>query len=452
MGVRATMVSEAEVDVPVGEAVARFAIETPARALPEGARRVLQLSLLDWAAVALAGRDEPVGRVVRGLVANEGGVLEASVIGGGRAPARAAALANGTTSHALDYDDTHFAYIGHPSVAVLPAALALAEKTGAGGAAFLDAALIGVETACRVGAWLGREHYQHGFHQTATAGCFGAAMAGARLLGLDAGRAGHALGVAATRASGLKSQFGTMGKPYNAGLAASNGVEAALLARAGFVSRPDGLECVQGFADTHAGGRGDLVTDLGEPFVFESVQHKFHACCHGTHAAIEALTALRRGGGVAPDEIAEVGLAVHPRWLRVCDIAEPRTGLEAKFSFRLTAAMALMGIDTASPAAFTDALCAEAGPVALRDKVRVTGDGDLAETAALARVRHRSGATIEARHDLERPMPIDAREAKVRAKAAALLGEGAALAIWDAVTRLDDGGVGDFAALLHRGG
>ena len=449
MGLSATRLSEAA-DVPVGEAVARFAVATPARALPEGARRVLRLSLLDWAAVALAGRDEPVGRVVRGLVAAEGGVLEASVIGGGRAPARAAALANGTTSHALDYDDTHFAYIGHPSVAVLPAALALAEKTGAGGAAFLDAALIGVETACRVGAWLGREHYQHGFHQTATAGCFGAAMAGARLLGHDGAQAGHALGVAATRASGLKSQFGTMGKPYNAGLAASNGVEAALMARAGFVSRPDGLECVQGFADTHAGGEGDPLTGLGEPFVFESVQHKFHACCHGTHAAIEALATLRRGTDVAPDEIAGVALHVHPRWLRVCDIAAPRTGLEAKFSFRLTAAMALLGIDTASPAAFTDALCAEPGLVALRDEVRIFGDGDLAETAALARVLYRSGATIEARHDLERPMPIDAREAKVRAKAAALIGEDAAGAIWDAVTALDDGGgVEDLTALLR---
>ena len=259
--------------------IVRFAVGTPREAMPEDAMAVLRLSLLDWIAVAVAGRDEPVARIVRDMVLAEGGAAEAGVIGAdARLPARAAALANGTASHALDYDDTHFASLGHPSVAVVPAVLALAEKTGAGGPDTLAAALIGAETAVRIGAWFRRGHYEHGFHVTGTAGAFGAAAGCARLLGLDAERTAHALGIAASRAGGLKAQFGTMGKPFHAGMAAATGVEAATLAAAGFVARTDALECPQGFAATHAGEGGALPMNR---FLFPEVSHKVHACCHG---------------------------------------------------------------------------------------------------------------------------------------------------------------------------
>ncbi len=181
----------------------------------DAALSMMRLSLFDWAACGIAGRDEPVVRIVRHMVLAEGGAGEAGLIGGGAAPARGAALANGTASHALDYDDTHFGHIGHPSVAVIPAALAIAQKTGADGARFVQACLVGAELSVRVGMWLGRAHYQLGFHQTGSAGAFGATAAAGRLLGLDAGAMAHALGLCTTRASGLKSQFGTMGKPYN---------------------------------------------------------------------------------------------------------------------------------------------------------------------------------------------------------------------------------------------
>lgn len=420
------------------EAIACFAVNTTGDAMAETARHVARLSLLDWLAVAVAGCDEPVSRIVRQLVADEGGVAEASVFAhGAKLPARAAALANGATSHALDYDDTHFLYLGHPSAAVLPAALAIAERTGASGAACLDAALIGFETACRIGAWLGRRHYQQGFHQTATAGSFGAAMAAARLLGLDQERARHALGLAATRASGLKSQFGTMGKPFHAGMAAANGVEAALLAAAGFVSRPDGLECAQGFADTHAGEAGDpaeALDGLGRDFVFEGVQHKFHACCHATHAALEALAEARDTHGLTARDIESVSVTVHPRYLAVCNIAEPSTGLEAKFSYRLTAAMVLAGRDTGSLATFCDEACRDPELVALRDRVIVATDAQVADTAARVRVGLASGPAIEVDHDLGRPLPIDLREAKVRAKAASLLGLETVERLWHEIT------------------
>ena len=317
--------------------IAAFATDRAALP-PASAIEVAELSFMDWCAVSLAGLDEPVARMTRTLVTEEAGVEQATVIGLARkVPARAAALANGALSHALDYDDTHFAYVGHPSVVIFPAALAMAERQGSNGAAFLEAALMGMEAACRIGHWLGTAHYNHGFHQTATAGAFGATVAAGRLLGLDAGQMRHALGVCATRASGLKSQFGTMGKPFNAGIAASNGVEAALLAAQGFVSRPDGIECVQGFADTHAGECRDVeasLADLGRSYWFETVQHKFHACCHGTHASLDALRALAREPGIVAERIEAVDLRVNPRWLRVCDIpgAAHRAGGEIQLS------------------------------------------------------------------------------------------------------------------------
>lgn len=129
-----------------------------------------------------------------------------------KVPACAAALANGTISHALDYDDTHFADVGNLSVGIMPAALALGEALDASAAAVRDAFLVGAEAACRIGTVLGRRHYDRGFHQTATAGAFGATVASGRLLGLSVDQMRHALSLVGTCASGLKSHFGTMGE------------------------------------------------------------------------------------------------------------------------------------------------------------------------------------------------------------------------------------------------
>lgn len=412
--------------------IATFATVTSAE-IDHEALAVARLSLMDWAAVTLAGLDEPVARMVRTLVAEESGAAQATVFGlHAKMPARAAALANGTLSHALDYDDTHFAYVGHPSVAVFPAALAMAERTGASASAMLEAALIGMEAACRIGHWLGTSHYNHGFHQSATSGAFGAAVAAGRLIGLTQDQMRHALGIITTRASGLKSQFGTMGKPFNAGIAAANGVEAALLATQGFVSRPDGIECSQGFADTHAGECQDLeasLAGLGTDYWFCAVQHKFHACCHGTHATLEALIQLRAQPGFAVEDVTRIVLDVSPRWLRVCNIPSPQTGLEAKFSYALTSAMALAGLDTGALAVFSEANCRRADLADLRDRVEVIGDPSVDDAAARVTLHLASGRTQSAAFDLDVPIPIHMRRAKIATKVQALLPEITAKAV-----------------------
>ncbi|MEO0429360.1 MAG: MmgE/PrpD family protein [Pseudomonadota bacterium] len=419
-------------------ALARFAA-FEAAAIPTSALATARLSLLDWAAVALAGAGEPVSRIVREDALRDGGRAEAGIVGHAtRLPARAAALVNGATSHALDYDDTHFLHVGHPSVAVFPAVLALAEAKGLPGGAVLPAALIGMEASCRVGHWLGSAHYNAGFHQTATAGGFGAVLAAARLLGLDAARTAMALGLASTRVSGLKSQFGTMGKPFNAGLAAANGIEAARLAAAGFISNPEALEGAQGFGETHGqdgAAPAEALRGLGEEWVFEAVSYKFHACCHGLHAMLEALGTLREG--VAPADIRGVEVFTNPRWLKVCNIASPETGLEAKFSYRHTAAMALSGWETGALESYTDAAASDPDLAALRERVAVVPDAEVSDTAARVVLTLADGDVGEGTHDLARPEPFETRRAKIEAKAAALLGQDVARDLAARVAALD---------------
>ncbi len=397
--------------------------------IPHAAGMITRLSALDWLAVGRAGADEPVARIVRAMALDEAGAAQASLFGDpARVPARAAALVNGTISHALDYDDTHFAHIGHPSVAVFPAALAVGERAGCHLPEVLEVALIGMELSVRVGLWLGRGHYQIGFHQTATAGAFGATAAAGRLMRLTPEQMAHALGLAATRAAGLKAQFGTMGKPYNAGIAAASGVECATLCAAGFVANPDALDAAQGFGPTHhgAGHTGEALDGLGEEWLFEEVSHKFHACCHGLHAALEAARAL----DIAAPEVAEMTVWTHPRWLSVCNQPTPTTGVGAKFSYRTVLAMTALGFDTARLDSYSERTCADPRLVALRQKVQVREDDNLSETAARLEVLRRDGVRQEAHHDLRSPLSLAEREERLRSKAQSLIGVQQADTLW----------------------
>ncbi len=409
------------------------------------ARIVTSLSALDWLAVGRAGADEPVSRIIRDIILAEGGAAQAHVFGGGAAPLRAAALVNGTVSHALDYDDTHFAHIGHPSVAIFPAALGICEYEDRPIVDLLEAALVGMELSIRIGLWLGRDHYQAGFHQTATAGAFGAAVAAGRVMGFDATQMRQVLGLTATRAAGQKAQFGTMGKPYNAGLAASNGIEVALLIQGGFEPNADAIEGPFGFGATHAGA-GDTasaLSGLGDEWLFENVSHKFHACCHGLHAALEAARQL----DIAEPEVAEIKIKTHPRWMSVCNQLAPTTGLGAKFSYRTVIAMLALGHDTALPDSYSDEVCADPRLKSLRDRITVEADETLSETQAHLSLLRRDGARREADHDLLAPMSLADREDRVREKASKLIGGDEADSIW---SMLRTGGrAADLAARLR---
>ncbi len=423
----------------------------PADQLTDTVVRLAELSLLDWIVCGRAGVDEPVAQKLNQFVAQEGGMEIASTFVGSKVPARAAALVNGAISHALDYDDTHFAHVGHLSVGILPACLAVAEETDASSEAMISAFVIGAEAAIRIGLLLGKTHYNQGFHQTATAGAFGATVAAGRLLGLSGKEMRAALGLCATRASGLKSQFGTMGKPLNAGFAASNGVECAQLAALGMTSCDDGLMGPQGFVETHyseflrTNANWDDFSD-GQ-LLWEDNKYKLHACCHGLHAMIEALL-LARSDGISLADVESFSLKTNPRWLKVCDIKRPRTGLEIKFSYSWLAGMTLRGDGTGAPDVYTDDLARDVELTDFAGRVTVIGDEALTDLQADGVITLTSGESRTVSFDLAAPLPLETLETKLQIKAEACLGaEGQQIwALRDSVGKMTARDVGAMVA------
>ncbi|HEV2301790.1 MAG TPA: MmgE/PrpD family protein [Stellaceae bacterium] len=428
-------------------------------AIPPAARELVRQCLLDYLGVAIAGAGDPLVRIVLDETAEAGGGTQASVVGHSeRLPALSAALVNGAAGHALDYDDVNMAMPGHPSAAILPALLALAEARHSSGRDVATAFVAGYETACRIGMAVRPGHYEIGFHSTGTLGAFGAAAACARLLGLDAERTAAALGIAGTQASGLKSQFGTMCKPLHAGKAAQNGLLAARLASRGFSSRPDILECGQGFAATHGpdfAPEAALAAPENGLYLFANL-FKYHAACYLTHAPIECARRLAEGHGLAPERIARVTLEVDQSLDKVCNIAEPKDGLEAKFSLRHTVAMALSGVDTAGLGNYRAEGARDPALARLREKVELAFRHGWPQTQAALAVALDDGRILRATHDSGIPAAdIAAQGARLAQKFAALaepvLGAARARELIEAVAGLDElPDIGTIARLAAR--
>ncbi|MDP6691952.1 MAG: MmgE/PrpD family protein [Alphaproteobacteria bacterium] len=425
-----------EVTTPVTENLAQGAVDLRFEDIDADSLAVAKQCLIDWFAVTLAGAAEPLTTMLAAEAEEEGGQPRATLIGSAAKGSLAqACLVNGSASHALDYDDVARAMGGHPTAQVGAAVLAMAEDMGASGRDLITAFVAGYETECHVGSLVSPSHYRKGFHATATVGCFGAAAGVGRLLGLDGEAMARALGIAGTQAAGLKSQFGTMCKPLHAGKAAGNGLLAARMAKRGFTSRPDILEVSQGFADTQSDDLSierAMQTPPRGLYVRENL-FKFHAACYMTHSSIEILSDLRDEAQLTPDQIDTVELSVDPGSLAVCNIQEPDTGLEAKFSLRQTAAFALAGVDTASIENFSDANAQAPHLVDLRRKVNVTGDGGPASLAS-AVINLHDGQTLERSFDVGVPAEDVAAQglkidAKFRSLVVPLLGQETAEAL-----------------------
>lgn len=392
--------------------------------LSDAGRQVARHCILDWVAVTLPGAAEPATRILAETVMADGAAPAATLLGGlGRTSVSNAALINGTAAHALDYDDVNMAFVGHPTAAILPALLALAEAEVASADQLIEAFAAGYDVVCRAGVLVAPSHYGHGFHVTATTGSIGAAAGAARLMRLDADRTAIAMGLAATMGAGLKSMFGTMAKPLHAGRAAQNGLLAAQLAARGFTARPDALECEQGFAATQSTdfNAGEAMADMAPDAHLRANLFKYHAACYLTHGAIEATGMLRQAHGLTPEEVEAVTITVAPGSDRVCNIANPATGLEAKFSLRLTAAMALAGRDTSGIEVYTDALTQEPELTRLRDATVVEFSTQMGGAEGQVAVRAR-GKTFTASHDAGLPnRDLAGQERKLRAKFKALV-------------------------------
>jgi 2-methylcitrate dehydratase PrpD len=336
---------------------------------------------------------------------------QASVLGRGeRVDMASAALLNGISSHTFDFDDTHLKTIIHPAGPVASAALALAEHVGSSGRQLIDALVLGIDVACRVGNMVYPQHYDRGWHITGTTGMLGAAAACARLLGLDTDRTTMALGIAASQPTGVREQFGSMTKAFHPGAAARAGLTAALMAKHGYTASARAIEAPRGLAQTYSTKYewNEISDALGERFEISFNAYKPFACGVVIHPAIDGCVQLRDMHRLRPDDIARIDLDVHPLVLELTGVKAPRTGLEAKFSvYHACAAGMLFG--RAGEAEFSDALVVRGDVTALRDRIHATVDASIAEDAAGVTVTLTDGRTLHvfvahAIGSLDRPM------------------------------------------------
>ena len=309
-------------------------------AIPAGVQYELRRCLADGLGVMLAGVPAGCSRAVQQYVREQEAPARAAVLGTAtRTSPSFAALANGVAGHAEDYDDTQlsttpdrvYGLLTHPTVPVLAASLAVAEETGASGAAFLTALGTGIEVSCKIAEAISPTHYMQGFHTTGTVGVFGATAAAAQLRGLNAEQTRFALGIAASKGAGLRANFGTMTKPYHAGAAAENGVVAARLAGLGYEADPNALDGPWGFFQVTGGGAEPerVLGRLGAPYTLEwpGVSVKPYPCGSLAHPTMDTLldllTAPRRraggGGGGPPGWRARTSCSRCATWTRSQD-------------------------------------------------------------------------------------------------------------------------------------
>ncbi len=410
----------------VTEALAGFASELTFEDIPAEARTVARHCLLDMIGVAMAGKSEPLSQILLAQIEDEGGAPHATLIGTDeKTGVSQAALYNGTAAHALDYDDVLGVFTGHPTVAVMPAVVALAERHGKDGKAVITAFVAGVEVLARIGAMMSKGHYARGWHATGTIGAIGAAAGCANLLGLDAETTNRAMGIAATQAAGLKSNFGTMSKPLHAGKAASNGLLAATLAARGFTARENTLDIKQGFGDTMAEGVNieRALERIGELFHTPDVLFKYHPACYGVHAPTEAALRLRLQGGFDPALVEKIEINVPPNAIGMCDIAEPKSGLEAKFSLAHNVALGLLDKADGSLELYMDEGFDVEGTADLRRKAEVIPREDYNSFFSEVVVHQKDGKVLRQNFDIGKPIrDLKEQEAKLAKKFRALTG------------------------------
>jgi len=314
---------------------------------PPPARAAAVRAFLDTIGVMLAGASEPAARIVQRVAAADGpGVCH--ILGTAQtASAEHAALANGTAAHAHDFDDMCFVSLAHPSAPLVAAALAAGEIAEAPGRALLDAYIVGFEIEGRLGRAMNPRHYQRGWHCTSTIGTIGAAAAACRLRGLSATAANHALAIAASEASGLKENFGSMVKPLHAGLAARNGILAAELARGGMTASRSALDGPQGFLasfDSASTTLDEVVGSLGSQWevLDTGITVKLYPSCAATHPSLDAILELRRQYGFLASDVVAVAVGVDAITPTVLLYDAPATALEAKFSMPFCVAAAIV--------------------------------------------------------------------------------------------------------------
>jgi 2-methylcitrate dehydratase PrpD len=325
--------------------MASFVINTSYQDLPGEAIRIAKRCLIDGTGITLSGSTDESSNILRKYLEDLGGKPESAVLGAKlRVPAPFAALANGTSSHAQDFDDTQLSHspdrisglLTHPTTPVLAASFALGETKRISGKEFLTAFSLGFEVECKIAEAINPIHYKKGYHTTGTIGAFGAAVASGKILGLSESQMRYALGIVASMSAGIRANFGTMTKPLHAGRAAENGVVAARLAQLGFNSDPNALENPWGFFKILGDGFDidKIAGKFGSPYTIidPGVSIKPYPSGVLSHPSMNAMLDLVKENNLQKEDVAEICLYAGSNILNPLRYALPQTALEGKFS------------------------------------------------------------------------------------------------------------------------
>ncbi|MCX7136838.1 MAG: MmgE/PrpD family protein [Proteobacteria bacterium] len=423
---------------------AAFIAATSSMVLPDAVKHATCRAFVNWIGCALGAANDdtlaPVYTVARGLSGRE----QASVVGTAeRFDVVNAAMVNAVRANALDYDDMHVPTLIHPTGAVVAAALAVAEHRRATGQTLLAAIATGIEIECRLGRALFPQHYNAGWHSTATLGTVGAAAAASAVLGLDAGRAAYALGIAATQASGLKAMLLNSCKSFNIGNAAAGGVLAALLAEAGLDSSADVFAEKTGFFAVFGTplDLASLTSELGTRYLTAEISLKPYPCGVVIHPLIDACLELVTKRALKADAVRAISIQVHPRAIELAGLRHPDTEIKGRFSLYHAAALALAR-RSAGLAAFEAADVHDVEFHALRELMTVTGDAQLQPSQARVQIELKDGSRLQSAIDHpsgspQRPLTDPQLREKFSELAHRVLDEPAAETLFEACMSLD---------------
>jgi 2-methylcitrate dehydratase PrpD len=359
------------------EKIARFVVGFNPDAVSPKARHVISRAVYDTLVSALAGTNEPASRNMLAYARSQSGAGPATVWSTGeRLSLEYAALVNGTMGHALDYDDVSSPLRGHPSVAMLPALLALGESLGISGRALVDAFAVGFEVTLKFARAIVDDQYAKGWHSTASIATFGATAACARLLNLDVAAFTHAIGIAVSQIAGTRQNFGTMSKAFQAGLANAVALRSVLLARAGVDASRVALDGSHGYTVLYADGQDihaqlDTLGTLPLEIERAGIEVKKYPLCYATHRAIDGVLDLVAAHGIGLHDVVRMDVRANYRAMVQLIYHRPRTGLEGKFSMEYAVAAALHD-GHVNLASFTDAAVQRPALQAFFEKVHLS--------------------------------------------------------------------------------
>jgi len=374
--------------------------------LPAEALRIGRRCVLDGLGLFVAGCVEESVRILIADAIDQGGREDALLLGAGGAKASAplAARVLGTAGHAHDWDDTQvsrdprhqYGLLTHPTIPALSAALVIGQRRGGvTGRDLMLAFLAGFEVECKISEWMLPEHYRRGFHSSGTVGTFGAAVAAAKLLGLEGDRLARTLGIAASMAAGIRVNFGTMTKPLHVGRAAENGVTAALLAARGFTADPNGLDGPWGFFSVHGGGLSEEKIEEGFgrswSIVEPGVSIKPYPSGILTHQSMDAMLELVEEHDLKPERIERIDFFAGGNILKPIRYPIATNHLEAKFCMPALLAMIVLRRQ-AGRREFTDEFVASPEMQALQRRIGTEIDPEI-EAMGTDRIRSRIEVT-----------------------------------------------------------